>query len=289
MITSQFIADFPFLSKTKKSLWRILANLSQTYSHVFPSQAWLAEKIDCSRETVNRAIQEFKSYDWIATIQEGKTSTYLLHSEIMQSKECRQIWLDSPKKVTAKIKNVTRRRTGKTPENVTLLKENSLLKDTYNVPTKKELKIKDRPLPYFISTLPIDRQARFSLSQYPEQVLFEAYNDLKFFQSAGKVVLNYNALLISRAKHHSLVAGRAGVETLPAPKNTPAQQELSPRQLIADYVNKEQINLPKEVKIEFFNKYIEFQIGITSYSYDYSSISEIKKQISRLQNRNLRL
>jgi len=64
-VSENFLNTFQLLSEKQKKIWQILFWYTTNFRQVFPSQATIAEKVGCCRETVIEALKKFEQMNWI--------------------------------------------------------------------------------------------------------------------------------------------------------------------------------------------------------------------------------
>lgn len=65
-ITDTFTDNYYLLTPTERRIWKLLQWYHQHHKHVFPSHQTIADKVECSRRTVVRAIKRFVTLGWLA-------------------------------------------------------------------------------------------------------------------------------------------------------------------------------------------------------------------------------
>src|SRR4030095_10850434 len=83
-IKSHFLNNFPLLSKKQQKVWSYLQKHAQTWIVSIINQEDIAKKINASRETVNRSIKKFESFEWVKQVKRPYNhSVYYLNEELI--------------------------------------------------------------------------------------------------------------------------------------------------------------------------------------------------------------
>ena len=84
-LTEHFKNLFCTLTENQINIWNYLHSFSKKYRAVLPSHSYIAEKCECSRSTVIRALKLFNGLKWIVwESRMWRTSIYFIAEPILQ-------------------------------------------------------------------------------------------------------------------------------------------------------------------------------------------------------------
>jgi len=314
-----FFDEFELLTKKQKAVWRYLQAFSMNYKNVFPSQETIAKKCKCHRDTVIKTLKKFKKFGWIEVFKRTYTSNlYFICSKLLSintfkgrdykkpiSIEKNELTNDTSSLVLSFRKNVFEEALTKYVQNLLLSKKDIeiLIAKTEQNPESMQKAVKDsialekrekvqKPIAVIVSRfkhhsekvadseevkhLDIPDKDKSILSSYNSKdrsSFLLAYEDFKSY-SMIKFVGNISAFITSRFKAHR-DGENVSEDDIPV-TNREYIKEISPNLL-----------LPKGVKFEAYNNYVELSLGSHARIFEYDDPNFTTKLIKTFRKWNV--